>query len=61
MRWAWVSLALGWALLTAGLAALTTPWTWALSGGVVLLAVGMVAVVAEVRDRQAEPSTGGAK
>lgn len=62
MRLAASSLALGWALLTAGIAALTTPWAWALSAGLVLIALGMVAVVAEVRDLQATPPvTGGAK
>lgn len=45
MKWklgAFLSFMAGWFLLTLGLAGLTTCWTWALSGGVLFLLVGVV-------------------
>ncbi|HPA79352.1 MAG TPA: hypothetical protein PLS95_00940 [Thermoanaerobaculales bacterium] len=47
---------LGWASLTAGIAALTTPWAWAISAGVALLAAAALrawdAVLAEQEETE---------
>ena len=52
MKGSIAALIVGWALLTAGVAALTTPWAWALSAGLLLAAYGSVGLLAAVRERQ---------
>lgn len=67
MKGSIAALLAGWALLTAGVAALTTPWAWALSAGLLLASYGAVGMLAAVRERQETmaqeppPAAGGAR
>lgn len=58
MRVVIATAATGWALLTAGVAALTSPWAWALSGGIALLAVSALLLWDEILAAREEDEGG---